>query len=98
MARVVQTTSAKLGELGLLLGLPDKPRLSLDQLRRTCITVIRQNDLGTLADFISLPSNMTWSVRNSASRLQPRDPVECPRFLAYLEPILVELEKEKAHD
>lgn len=43
MAQVVQTTPAKLGEIGRSVGLPEKPRLSSDQLRRIYITVIRQN-------------------------------------------------------
>lgn len=43
MAQVLQATEAKVGAIGRSLGLPEKPRLSSDQLRRIYITVIRQN-------------------------------------------------------
>jgi len=43
MALVARTTPAKLGEIGRSLGLPEKPRLSPDQLQRIYITAIRQN-------------------------------------------------------
>ena len=40
---VARTTPAELGQIGRSLGLPEKPRLSSDQLQRIYITVIRQN-------------------------------------------------------
>ena len=43
LALVARTTPAKLDEIGRSLGLPEKPRLSSDQLQRIYITVIRQN-------------------------------------------------------
>src|SRR5437763_14844801 len=43
MAKVVRTTPERVGEVGRSMGLPEKPRLSSDQLRRIYITVIRQN-------------------------------------------------------
>src|SRR5262245_59838200 len=43
MARVVGSTPQRLADLGRSMGLPEKPRLSPDQLRRIYITVIRQN-------------------------------------------------------
>jgi hypothetical protein len=43
MARVARTTPQKLNEIGRSMGLPEKPDLSADQLRRIYIPVIRQN-------------------------------------------------------
>ncbi|MGI8782332.1 MAG: hypothetical protein ACR2L2_01585 [Acidobacteriota bacterium] len=43
MAQVLGTTEQKVREIGASLGLPPKPRLTPDQLRRIYITVIRQN-------------------------------------------------------
>ncbi len=43
MAQVVRTTPEMLGEIGRSMGLPQKPLLSPDQLRRIYITAIRQN-------------------------------------------------------
>ncbi len=43
MATVVGATPEQLGEVAASIGLPPKPRLSEDQLRRIYITVIRQN-------------------------------------------------------
>ena len=43
MAAVLQTSQKTVVKLGLQMGLPPKPRLSEDQLRRIYITVIRQN-------------------------------------------------------
>src|SRR5687768_12905833 len=43
MAQVLGTTEEKVREIGASLGLPPKPRLTPDQLRRIYITVIRQN-------------------------------------------------------
>jgi len=43
MAEVVHTTPANILRLGSAMGLPPKPTLRLDQLRRIYITVIRQN-------------------------------------------------------
>ncbi|MEO7653398.1 MAG: hypothetical protein ABIZ80_23310 [Bryobacteraceae bacterium] len=43
MASVVRTTPKRIDEIGRSVGLPEKPRLSSDQLRRIYITVIRQN-------------------------------------------------------
>jgi len=43
MAHVLGTTEEKVREIGDSLGLPPKPRLTPDQLRRIYITVIRQN-------------------------------------------------------
>lgn len=43
MAQVLRTTPEKVEEIGRSVGLPEKPRLSSDQLQRIYITVIRQN-------------------------------------------------------
>ena len=43
MSQVLGTTEEKVREIGASLGLPPKPVLTLDQLRRIYITVIRQN-------------------------------------------------------
>ena len=43
LARVLHTTEAAVLKLGAMLGLPEKPRLTENQLRRIYITVIRQN-------------------------------------------------------
>jgi hypothetical protein len=43
MAKLLGTTEERILEIGASLGLPSKPRLSEDQLRRVYITVIRQN-------------------------------------------------------
>jgi len=43
MARVVDATPAQVEALGRSMGLPPKPRLSADSLKRIYITVIRQN-------------------------------------------------------
>src|SRR5262245_34102897 len=43
MAQVLATTQEKILEIGSSMGLPAKPRLSADQLRRIYVTVIRQN-------------------------------------------------------
>jgi hypothetical protein len=43
MAQVLATTQEKVLEIGSSMGLPAKPRLSADQLRRVYVTVIRQN-------------------------------------------------------
>lgn len=43
LAKVLNTDEKSVRKLGNLLGLPDKPRLTEDQLRRIYITVIRQN-------------------------------------------------------
>ena len=43
MAEVLKTTPGRILEIGESMGLPPKPRLTEDQLRRIYITVIRQN-------------------------------------------------------
>ncbi len=43
IARVIGATETKVLELGRSMGLPHKPLLTADQLRRIYITVIRQN-------------------------------------------------------
>jgi hypothetical protein len=43
MAEVLKTSPENVLELGLAMGLPDKPQLTSDQLRRIYILVIRQN-------------------------------------------------------
>ncbi|MFO1514185.1 MAG: hypothetical protein U1F83_14935 [Verrucomicrobiota bacterium] len=43
LAQVLETDEKSVLQLGAMLGLPPKPKLSDDQLRRIYITVIRQN-------------------------------------------------------
>ncbi|MCL5670057.1 MAG: hypothetical protein M1423_01975 [Acidobacteria bacterium] len=43
IAKVLGTTAEKVREIGASMGLPPKPQLTLDQLRRISTTVIRQN-------------------------------------------------------